>query len=61
MKNKDLKDKPEKELHNLLAKDRDNVRDLRFKAAVGSLREVRKIRESKKTIARILTALNKKK
>ena len=61
MKFKELQEKSEKELQELLAQTRESSRDLRFKIALGSLREVRKVRGAKKTIARVLTALNKDK
>jgi len=56
---KDLKNKKESELHKLLAEFRDKIRDLRFHDAGKQLNNVRMIRETRKTIARILTLLNR--
>ena len=57
MELKELKDKTEKELRQLLAESRDKLRDLRFKDANKQLKNVREIRALKKAIARILTLL----
>lgn len=59
MEYKELKNKKESELHNLLAENRDKLRELRFKDANKQLKNVRGIRVVKKTISRILTILNK--
>ncbi len=61
MEYKDLKNKKESELHNLLSEKRNELRDLRFKDANKQLKTVNKISEIKKDIARILTLLNEKK
>lgn len=61
MELKELRTKPEGELHKLLAQTRENFRDLRFKIASKQHKDVREIREVKKTIARILTVLKEKK
>ncbi|MBI4427468.1 MAG: 50S ribosomal protein L29 [Candidatus Magasanikbacteria bacterium] len=53
----DLKNKSEKELRELLAEKRDELRELRFKAAEKQLKNVQAISKGKKTIARILTLL----
>lgn len=53
----ELKNKPEKELKRLLAIEREKLRDMRFKDANKQLKNVKVIKESKKTIARILTLL----
>ena len=58
---KELKNKKESELHNLLAENRDKLRELRFKDANKQLKTVHDIGEVKKVIARILTILNEKK
>ena len=57
MKFAELTTKSERELHDLLSVKREELRELRFKASEGQLNTVRVIREAKKTIARILTAL----
>lgn len=60
MEFKELKLKTEKELKQILNEFRDKLRDLRFKDANKQLKNVREIREIKKTIARILTWLKVK-
>ncbi|MFH0955642.1 MAG: 50S ribosomal protein L29 [Candidatus Falkowbacteria bacterium] len=60
MEFKELKVKTEKELRQFLGESRDKLRDLRFKDANKQLKNVREIREIKKTIAKILTLLSKK-
>ena len=57
---KEIKTKTEAELHRLLADHRDKLREARFKDASRQLKDVREIREIKKTIARVLTTLKKK-
>jgi large subunit ribosomal protein L29 len=57
---KELKTKTEAELQKLLIEFRDKLRDFRFKDANKQLKDVREIRVIKKTIARVLTLLNKK-
>jgi large subunit ribosomal protein L29 len=56
---KELKIKTENELHRLLAEERDKLRELRFKDSNKQLKNIREIRSLKKTIAKILTVLNK--
>jgi large subunit ribosomal protein L29 len=58
MEYKELKNKSLKELHELLNEKRDELRQLAFKAGENQLKAVRKMREIKKDIARILTAIN---
>lgn len=60
MKFKELQNKETSELHRLLTEYRDNIRQLRFKAAGNQLKEVRRIRNTKKDIARILTLLKQR-
>jgi len=60
MKAEELKDKNEQELKALLEEKKKKIEELRFKAASGALKNVKEIKENKKEIARILTALNKK-
>jgi len=54
MEYKELTKKKESELHSLLSETREKLRELRFKDASKQLKNVREIREVKKTIARIL-------
>ncbi|MFA5318293.1 MAG: 50S ribosomal protein L29 [Patescibacteria group bacterium] len=58
---KELKNKSIKELHKLLADNRNRLRELRFKDGAKQLKNVRDIRNLKKEIAQILTLLNNKK
>ena len=60
MKFAELKNKPEAELKKTLSELRDKLRDLRFKTASKQLKNVREVRQIKKTIARILTLLKQK-
>lgn len=57
MELKDLKFKTEKELRQILNEFRDKLRELRFKDANKQLKDVREIREVKKTIARTSTLI----
>ncbi len=58
---KELKNKTISELHNTLADSRDKLRVFRFKDSSNQLKNVRDIRVIKKSIARILTLINKDK
>lgn len=60
MKFKELKEKSPAELNSLIKLAREKLRDLRFKVASKQLKNVREVREEKKTIARILTLLKEK-
>ena len=60
MEIKELKKKSEDELRKLVEQRRDQLRDLRFKDANKQLKNVREIRETRKTISRTITLLNKK-
>jgi len=60
MKFKELNNKSEKELQKILADSRDKLRELRFKSASDQLKNVRELRELKKTIAQILFLINQK-
>lgn len=57
----DIKDKTEKELHDALHVQRNLLRELRFQASEGQLKNVQQIHDAKKTIARILTLLTQRK
>ena len=58
---KELKNKKPSDLHKILAESRDKLRDLRFKDASRQLKNVREIRQVRKTIAQVLSLLNNKK
>lgn len=60
MKMKELREKNEKEISKLLARARENLRDLRFKVSQKQLKNIREIRKIKKNIARILTIIKEK-
>jgi len=57
MKMKELQEKTIQELHQQLAASRDAVRMMRFKVASQELKDVRELREARKTIARVMTLL----
>lgn len=52
---KELRQLSENELQRILAEAREKLRELRFRAARRELKNVREVREARKTIARILT------
>lgn len=54
----DLKNKSERELRELLAEKRDELRELRFKASEKQLKNVKSIRVLRREVAMILTLLN---
>lgn len=53
-----LKEKTDKELHDLLGATREKIRELRHKDAERQLKDTRAIRKVKKTVAKMLTMLN---
>ena len=53
----ELRKSTDKELQDMLVKKRDELRTLRFKASERQLKEVRRIRNVKQTIAQILTVI----
>jgi len=61
MEIKELRRKSEAELHKFLKAKREEFRDLRFKVAGKQHKDVRDLREVKKSIAKIMTILNEKK
>ena len=61
MKYKELKKKAEPELQKILDDLRDKLRDLRFKTASDQVKNIRELRDTKKTIAQILFLLGEKK
>ena len=61
MKKKDiqeLKNKPEAELERLIEEKSGELRVLRFDLAAGKVKDISKIRDARKTIARMKTFLN---
>ncbi|HMB65493.1 MAG TPA: 50S ribosomal protein L29 [Patescibacteria group bacterium] len=58
---KELQKKENEDLQQLLAQNRDKLRELRFKDANKQLKDVRQIRKARKDIARVLTILNNRK
>ncbi len=61
MKIKELRQKTDKELKELLEQDRHKLGQLKFELASKKLKNHRQIRELRKEIARVLTILSKKK
>lgn len=59
MKMKELQKLDTKELNEKLAELRNKTRELRFSIANNQLKAVRELRDTKKTIAKILTLMNK--
>lgn len=55
---KDLQQKSPEELRTLVAEAREHLRDLRFRVAQESHKDVREIREVRLLISRILTLLS---
>ncbi len=60
MKIKELRQKTEKELKDLLNENKQKLGQLKFDLASKKLKNVREIRELRRDIARILTILNEK-
>ncbi len=58
---KNLKDKSEAELQEMLKEEKAKLRDLRFQVKSDQYKSVRDIRVVRKNIARILTELNSRK
>ena len=54
----DLKRKSEKELQKILQQLRNELRELRFKASEGQLKNVNVIRKTRRSIAQVMTLLN---
>lgn len=61
MKTKELNQKTEKELKDLLIESRHKLGKLKFDLASKKLKNVKQIKEFRRNIARILTILNIKK
>jgi large subunit ribosomal protein L29 len=60
MKAKELRKKTIKELRKMEMDLREQLRELKFALASGKVKNVRKIREIKRDIARILTVIREK-
>ena len=60
MKIKEIKSKNKEELKRLLLQEREKLQKLRFDLELKKSKNVREIRKTRKTIARILTLLNQK-
>ncbi len=60
MEIKELRTKPEAELQKMLLELQDKLRDLRFKVGSEQVKNVREIREIRKTVAQIKTLLKEK-
>jgi large subunit ribosomal protein L29 len=60
MKIKELRQKKVGDLHKLLKSSREELRSLRFSISSEQEKNVRKIRDVKKDVAKILTILNTK-
>ncbi|HKK54572.1 MAG TPA: 50S ribosomal protein L29 [Patescibacteria group bacterium] len=57
MKFKDLKNKTKEDLQKILHAERDKLRDLRFKDSNKQLKNVKEIKDTRTSIAQILTKL----
>ena len=57
---KELRQKTDKELNELVADLREKLRNFRFEVAADAVKDVRDIRDAKKTIARALTLLGER-
>jgi ribosomal protein L29 len=60
MEMKELTTKTTADLHKLLAQSREKLRELRFKDSNRQLKNIREIRQTRETVAQILTVLNTK-
>jgi large subunit ribosomal protein L29 len=60
MKAKELREKKIEELEKILKEKREKLKNLKLDLALGKLKNVREIRQTKRDIARILTILKSK-
>ncbi len=58
METKEIKQKSEEELKNILSKKRKDLQEVRFNISSGRVKNIKELRNLKKDIARILTILN---
>lgn len=61
MKTKELQKLTDAELKKALEQNQEKLRSLRFDLASGKVKNVREIRETRKTVARVLTLLKERK
>lgn len=61
MKNNELVQKTHEELTKMAADARAEIRDMRFKVATRQFTKVRTVRNAKRDLARVMTALTSKK
>ncbi len=61
MSKKDIQQKSDKDLASFVQEKREELRTFRFKASGSGMRDVKVFRNTKKDIARALTALNGRK
>ncbi|MBL7058130.1 50S ribosomal protein L29 [Patescibacteria group bacterium] len=55
---KEIKNKSKSELLKILTSAQEELRELKFKVSIGSLKKVNEIRLKRKHIARVLTLIN---
>ncbi|HBH25060.1 MAG TPA: 50S ribosomal protein L29 [Cytophagales bacterium] len=60
MKNSELTSLTMEELHNRLLSEREQLQKLKFAHAISPIENPMKIKETRKTIARILSVINNK-
>lgn len=61
MKTKELQKLTDSELKKALEQNQEKLRSLRFDLASGKVKNVREIRETRKTVARIYTLIKERK
>ena len=57
---KELREKSDSELRTLLLAQQEQLRALRFRVSLDEHKDVREIRETRKTVARILTLMHER-
>lgn len=60
LKAKELRQKPKEELNKILQEEKIKLRDLNFKMAGSQIKNFNELKETRKSIAVILTVLNEK-